>query len=412
MFSWQMMTTAIVGYFAIIFKEIPIRIVNMISDKYRMSVSIKSNQNKYYLALNNWLDTLEKSQLKYNQEIEQEFVNTVRNNNIDWVTKDRSILAYGFYLLYMGKFTWITVSKKKNNNGNGSNGDSSIKTEDIIKISFTGFQRKKYFKECKDFISSFEYAEEFLDKYLCVDQPDKQTKYLPKRNIETVFSPEKNKIINHINNWKSLRNIYIEHGITYKTGILLYGKPGTGKTSMVKAIASYYSMELIIINLSEVSVNPRLITDGFDRAYSNSIVLLEDIDCVIGDRKDNQSTVTESNMMGVTKGSLMQTLLNSLDGISSSECIVFATTNYIDRLDSALIRPGRFDLLLEMEYFNKEVAEEYISSYNIDPKEIIDKIELPVCPAQLQQLCLSKLNNIDLGIYNKLNTNKGEYSND
>ncbi len=134
---------------------------------------------------------------------------------------------------------------------------------------------------------------------------------------------------------------YAERGIPYRRGYLLHGPPGTGKTTLVLALAGELKLPVATLNLSN-----RLLTDESLRALIDSLpaaalLLVEDIDCAF---KDWRSTAAAS---GVT----LSGLLNALDGVSSRDGrVLFLTTNHPERLDPALLRPGRVDRKIELGF--------------------------------------------------------------
>ena len=154
---------------------------------------------------------------------------------------------------------------------------------------------------------------------------------------------EKQNLINDIETFIDSEEEYLENGIPYKRNFLLEGKPGTGKTSLIFAIASFLDMDICVINFS-AGLDDLNLMDAISNMNDKSILVLEDIDCIFGDRRDS----TKCNIS-------FGTLLNALDGIGRKhKLITFMTTNYVDRLDPALIRPGRIDYKLKLDYSTKE----------------------------------------------------------
>jgi len=138
---------------------------------------------------------------------------------------------------------------------------------------------------------------------------------------------------------------YRDRGIPYRRGYLLHGPPGCGKTSYITALAGELEYSICVLNLSDRSMSDDRLQHRLADAPENSIILLEDIDAAFVSRED--SSVTDAAYKGMNRLTFSG-LLNAIDGVTSTEGrIVFMTTNYLDRLDPALIRPGRVDT---MEY--------------------------------------------------------------
>lgn len=145
-----------------------------------------------------------------------------------------------------------------------------------------------------------------------------------------------------INEFLGSANWYSERGIPYRRGYLLFGPPGCGKTSFITALAASINHDIAILSLSDRGLTDDRLNVLFARAPLNSIILLEDIDAAFSSR--DYSKQNQTAFQGFSPLTLSG-LLNALDGVTSSDGrIVFMTTNYIERLDPALIRPGRVDL--------------------------------------------------------------------
>lgn len=135
---------------------------------------------------------------------------------------------------------------------------------------------------------------------------------------------------------------YHDRGIPYRRGYLLHGPPGCGKTSFITALAASIEHDIAILNLSDRGLTDDRLSALFSKAPLNCIILLEDIDAAFGSR-EAQMKQNPGAFQGFSPLTLSG-LLNALDGVAESDGrIVFMTTNYADRLDPALIRPGRVD---------------------------------------------------------------------
>lgn len=135
---------------------------------------------------------------------------------------------------------------------------------------------------------------------------------------------------------------YSERGIPYRRGYLLYGPPGCGKSSFITALAGEIEFGICLLNLSDRGLTDDRLNHLLSVAPQQSIILLEDIDAAFASREDTAQL--KSAYEGLNRVTFSG-LLNCLDGVASTEArIVFMTTNYLERLDPALIRPGRVDV--------------------------------------------------------------------
>lgn len=130
---------------------------------------------------------------------------------------------------------------------------------------------------------------------------------------------------------------YAERGIPYKRGYLLFGPPGTGKSSFSLSLAGKHELYIYTLQLSNIS--DTMLMRLFAELPPRCIVLLEDMDTAgVGRRDSVDADQEKESKLTVT----LSGLLNVLDGVSSHESrILIMTTNYIEHLDEALIRPGR-----------------------------------------------------------------------
>ena len=152
---------------------------------------------------------------------------------------------------------------------------------------------------------------------------------------------------------------YVQHGVPFKMNFLFHGIPGTGKTSLIYTIASHFNLDISFLNITK-DLDDNTFTRAITNLPENSILVLEDIDALFVER-DSKCNVSFS------------TVLNVLDGmIKKHKLLTFLTTNYKDRLDSALKRSGRVDYELEFtnatrkqtkdmyNYFFSENCEEFM----------------------------------------------------
>lgn len=196
----------------------------------------------------------------------------------------------------------------------------------------------------------------------------------------------KTNIVNGLINWKNSKNWYEQHQLVHKIGVFLYGKPGTGKSTIAKAISAMFDKAPILtIDPNNIMNSIKGILKMRKKYDGTLIVLIEDFDMYFKSREE-----LENIEMGLEqkkqKDFNQNAIFQLLDGVYSTENTVYiATTNYKDRIDSALIRHGRFDIQEELEYFNKDDAIKCVEllGYN---ETVLDSLGVvyPVQPAYLQ----------------------------
>jgi chaperone BCS1 len=166
-----------------------------------------------------------------------------------------------------------------------------------------------------------------------------------KRPLESVILDEnvKDTIVGDVKEWLQSQQWYVDRGIPYRRGYLLYGPPGSGKSSFIQALAGELDFSLANINLSETGMTDDKLALLLSKLPPKTILLLEDADAAFTNRR-------EKNLEGYGGQTVtFSGLLNALDGVAAGEeRIAFLTTNHIDRLDEALIRPGRVDMTVRI----------------------------------------------------------------
>ena len=268
-----------------------------------------------------------------------------------------------------------------------------------------------FVKKCEnEYVICQENKNNSIKKFFKFDDIDRDgyvtyntTNYYTSRSFDTVFFDGKEKFIKSLDFFINNEHWFIKKQCPYHLGVMLYGPPGCGKTSFIKSLISYTDRHVLYINLNNIKTCTELESIFLNKTYTTSmkgttirnyVIVLEDIDClsdVIIDRS-KLATVekTKSNVISYsklvkdlkkidkyddddddyslsndTKDKLnLSFILNLIDGIIEMPGrIIIMTTNHIDKIDPALIRPGRIDFKIEMKPMSKNNICKIIQHY-------------------------------------------------
>lgn len=216
-----------------------------------------------------------------------------------------------------------------------------------------------------------------------------------KRDFNTLYlnMGVKEEIIEFVTNFEAREEFNLKHGINHQTAIMLYGPPGTGKTSVIKAIASHFDKKIYNLNASAM----QYIESAFFSLPEDSLVVIEDIDSEMalhGRVIQKDGDASDSNAAAYCFTS-MSDVLNAIDGLHCSHGrILIATTNHIEKLDPALIRSGRFDLKIKIDYASNYTLEQFINTFfsgNMLPDNF--HIDDEISSSDIQSSALKNLGN-------------------
>ena len=376
------MTTAVTlaagGYLINLIKSLPIKLINMGINKVTKSIYATSDNFETFIMLENQI-------YKDYESLFENHVSATINQIYGSSIKSFSIAPGVYTKIDWGSGCVITISKSELNTpnfayGGSSNAANSTKAQLFrLQVSVYGLNARAVLNRYKNVIErSTDGLSYDTDKLIKIIEytnlfETNPIRYVSKKDRSTIFD---NKVLNlidsHLDKFISNEELYYKIGDVFKTGILLYGKPGTGKSCMAKYIAGKLNAAVYIWKYDRgpggVAPLPNLRT-----CVSNEfiVVLVEEIDKFIsGDTWGHQ---TQTRAFGIDE-SRISVLLQSMDGITSLNNIIFvATTNHIDRLPPALLRKGRFDITIQMDGIEKEDAINMCNSFKIDPDKVLGK---------------------------------------
>ena len=283
------------------------------------------------------------------------------------------------------------------------------------------------------------------------------TQFNTNKSLKNVFGEHLNLIKERVDLFCNNPDWYKEKGIPYTLGILLHGPPGTGKTSIIKAIAKDTNRHIFNIRIHKDTIKTQLnnlffneeikvIKNGKFETYTiplgDRLYIMEDVDCdneLLLDRKyrtekktTNADFTSHKNSFeynyedyapgGNDYASLHQPkingepkpieipedtseqitlsfILNILDGILETPGrILIMTSNYPEKLDSALLRPGRIDINLEVGYCDKNMVMDMYKFFYKTPIDLSDITTIKkITPAQLNKILLDNFNSKEKG---------------
>ncbi|XP_076887817.1 AAA-ATPase At3g50940-like [Bidens hawaiensis] len=318
------------------------------------------------------------------------------------------------------KFTWSLVSKKTatreyfNHDDNGSSSRSDKRSLELV------FNRKHKDLALNEYIpfiindAKTRKLEEKTVKLFTVDSSHPTVWTSVNLDHPATFATlamdagVKEMVIKDLDRFVERREYYRKVGKAWKRGYLLYGPPGTGKSSLIAAMANYLNFDIYDLELTDIRSNSelrRLLVATANR----SILVVEDIDCSadLHDRADAQAAKVMAIAMAMARANhrrgfheenkvTLSGFLNFIDGLWSScgdERIIIFTTNRKDKLDPALLRPGRMDVHINMSYCTPcgfrllasnyhgitehkkfEEIEDFIRKVEITPAEVAEQL--------------------------------------
>lgn len=193
---------------------------------------------------------------------------------------------------------------------------------------------------------------------------------LPARTLDSVALPgdQKNRIVSDLDKFLSSEDKYNRLALPWHRGYMFHGPPGTGKTSLIKALANHFNLDLWYISLADLKAESSLL-GLLSEVGPRSILLLEDIDTM---------KITQ-DPDGAQQGEIsMSSLLNTLDGVATPHGLVTVmTTNRFEVLNPALTREGRMDMIEELGYPTPQTLGALYSHFYDRTPSWIDKTSDP-----------------------------------
>lgn len=267
-----------------------------------------------------------------------------------------------------------------------------------------------------------------------------KTKFTTNRTFDNVFFEERNQVKNRTKFFLEQRSWYDKKGIPYTLGFMFHGSPGCGKTSTVKAVANEGRRHIINIQLSEIKTKSQLQhlffndeihvyngtnTEKYIIPVSERLYVIEDIDAMgdtvlrrewkkpeIVQPKREEDAWLERQKESEKETIDLSFILNLLDGtLESNGRMLIITTNFPERIDRALIRPGRIDMIIHFKTCNRQILQEMVNAFYDKEVPLPDDetLEYKWSPAEVNQILFRNFSEPEKAILELQHENKNGF---
>lgn len=423
---------------------------------------LPAGQFYYMLTLKSCVKTTEELQ-KYLDQSRKELLDKIFQNEVEETLKEQERLNSVSNKDFRGEIYEIFEEETQSNGNNGNNGNGNNGNNTIVAPKHK------------------QYRQQLINTFC--------------RPLESIFFKEKNQLMNILTNFKKKQGIYEKLPHRHKIGIMIYGRPGAGKTSLAVAIATELKRSIIRVSLKDKTLDDAKLSYILNTFKKSYVIILDELDThkafrprtedETASNEDNTATYRgfgggggysgrdndheygygdygnkafnfgedssiasdddephvettehedhedkelekEFDKKGIFKGKNFKKLINrfrkrgnkgwkgwapaekltlgsfleAMDGVSSTEeRVVIAMTNHPKHLDPAIIRPGRFDMVINMDSLNNEFMNLYFrylfKGFSEITQEEIDQAcdfatENKVSTSSLEQACIEK----------------------
>jgi len=328
----------IVGGLGVYMRAIPQRLWEWLIDQTTMMITVKDD-DAAFVWVKEWF-------------LEQKFLTRIRRVDLD-TSVGREQLALipaqgNHWFWHSGRPFSVELHRSED-----TRGWSAKRTE---WLSFRTIGRRQSFLKMfvQEIVKCHQQNAALVSSLYVRDEYWEKVQGYSSRLLESVIlrPGEKEQLVRDIKKFKAAKERYRQLGVPYHRGYLFYGPPGTGKSSLISALAANFGMSIYAISLTDF--NDKSLMKAIRDVPPNSVILFEDIDCMkTGKARLDAEEFSKKQMPGCPEekadsGGLLSVtlsgLLNVLDGFNAPENVLFImTTNKIETLDPALIRPGRID---------------------------------------------------------------------
>lgn len=331
------------GWLGYQLRELPLRVLSQAREWTTRVIEIRDTHPHY----DAWLSMLTEHAVRRGGPRTLE-VRQVRH--ADESTSAGSVLAAGtddFFARVCGRWCHVNVYREKGSAGQPALVDRFIVTVEVLFGTSADLQRMSAAAASRANVLQHRQLVHVFDRY-----SNRTTLTLPRRSPESLCLPRElfDAIAQRLEQFCLAKEQYERVGLPWRMGLLLSGEPGTGKTSLAHALATHLGLPIVVISIADLESDQELL-GAFRNIVDQAVVLIEDVDCAFRQR-------TGEDAEGVS----FSGFLNCIDGVLAPHNgrILIMSTNHVDRLDPALVRPGRVDLHFELPTLDRQSATDYV----------------------------------------------------
>jgi len=371
-------------------KDLGNMIIRSIKNKVMFTMTIKDSSEVYY-AFQDWFYE------NHEDKFQSVTVYNVPKNSDGQKVKNSALNRYdtsgysfdiGYsqdisthMINYEGTFIQVT---KNVINGNRQTGEKEVQQYTLVSTSKDKVKKmieEIYSKYNQDHDQIKIFVSDFFGEW-------RMAKRLTGKSLDNIIMEDTlhAKLVGDLEEFDTDKEWYEQMNIPYKRGYLLHGPPGNGKTSLSIAMASQFKRNIYCLDVNKLKDDGAL-RYAFSSLQANALLLIEDVDVAFHMSREMDT----KRKPQVT----FACLLNCLDGVYYKEgLITVMTTNHVEKLDPALIRPGRMDLKVNIPNPAKAEVERYMTKF-YRTEVVLDEYTKNIPMAAVQGVCISNKTDLE-----------------